>query len=36
MMIKNDRYHLEPISENEGYLVLEDFDLKIKYVGRNK
>ncbi|MDT7890197.1 MAG: hypothetical protein RQ885_14640 [Desulfurococcales archaeon] len=32
-MIRNDRYHVKPISENEGYLILEDFDLKIKYVG---
>ena len=34
ILIRNDRYYLEPISENEGYIVLEDFDLKIKYVGR--
>jgi putative transposase len=27
------RYCVKPISENEGYIVLEDFDLKIKYVG---
>ncbi|MDT7887847.1 MAG: hypothetical protein RQ885_02595 [Desulfurococcales archaeon] len=33
ILIRNDRYHLEPISEKEGYIVLEDFDLKIKYVG---
>jgi putative transposase len=33
ILIRNDRYYLEPISENEGYIVLEDFDLKIKYVG---
>jgi hypothetical protein len=31
-LIKNDRYHVEPISKKEGYLVFEDFDLKIKYV----
>jgi putative transposase len=34
IFIRNNRYYLEPISKNEGYLVLEDFDLKIKYVGR--
>jgi hypothetical protein len=33
ILIRNDRYHLEPISEKEGYIVLEDFDLKIKYDG---
>ena len=33
-MIRNDRYYLEPISKNEGYIVLEDFDLRIRYVGR--
>jgi putative transposase len=34
ILIRNDRHHLEPISENEGYMVLEDFDLRIRYVGR--
>jgi len=34
ILIRNDRYRVEPISENEGYTVLEDFNLKIKYVGR--
>jgi putative transposase len=34
ILIRNDRYHVEPISENEGYIVLEDFDLRIRYVGR--
>jgi putative transposase len=33
-LIRNDRYHVEPISEGEGYIVLEDFDLRIRYVGR--
>ena len=33
-MIRNDRYRVEPISKNEGYIVLEDFDLRIRYVGR--
>jgi putative transposase len=36
ILIGNDRYHVEPISENEGYIVLEDFDLRIRYVGRIK
>jgi putative transposase len=34
ILIRNDRYHVESISKKEGYIVLEDFDLKIKYVGR--
>jgi putative transposase len=34
ILIRNDRYHVEPISENEGYIVLEDFDLRIRYAGR--
>jgi putative transposase len=34
ILIRNDRYYLEPISKNEGYIVLEDFDLRIRYVGR--
>ena len=34
ILIRNDRYYLEPISEDEGYIVLEDFDLRIRYVGR--
>jgi putative transposase len=34
ILIRNDRYHLEPISEDEGYIVLEDFDLRIRYAGR--
>ncbi|MDT7889952.1 MAG: transposase, partial [Desulfurococcales archaeon] len=34
ILIRNDRYYLEPISEDEGYIVLEDFDLRIRYTGR--
>ncbi|MDT7866192.1 MAG: hypothetical protein RRE21_04600 [Desulfurococcales archaeon] len=34
IFIRNDRYHLEPIDENGGYLVLEDFGLRIRYAGR--
>jgi putative transposase len=32
--IRSDRYYLEPINEGEGYLVLLDFSLRIKYAGR--
>jgi putative transposase len=34
IFIRNDKYHVEPISGGEGYIVLEDFDLRIRYVGR--
>jgi putative transposase len=34
ILIRNDSYRVEPISKNEGYIVLEDFDLRIRYVGR--
>ena len=34
ILIRSDRYCLEPIDGNEGYLVLVDFDLRIRYVGR--
>jgi hypothetical protein len=33
-LIRNDRYYLEPISEDEGYMVFEGFDLRVRYVGR--
>jgi len=36
MLIRNDRYYLEPISDGEGRLVLKDFKLSIGYVGRIK
>ena len=36
ILIRSDRYHLEPIDENGGYLVLEDFRLRIRYAGRIK
>jgi putative transposase len=34
IFVRNDRYYLEPIKEGEGYLVLKDFNLRIRYVGR--
>jgi putative transposase len=33
IFVKNDRYYLEPINEGKGYLVLKDFNLKIRYAG---
>jgi putative transposase len=34
ILIRNDRYYLEPISDGEGRLILKDFKLNIRYVGR--
>jgi len=36
ILVRNDRYYLEPINGGEGYLVLKDWGLKIKYAGRIK
>jgi putative transposase len=36
ILIRNDRYYLEPVNKGEGRLVLKDFKLNIRYVGRIK
>ncbi|MFP3311727.1 MAG: transposase [Caldivirga sp.] len=36
ILVRNDRYYLEPISGGEGYVILKDWCLKIKYAGRIK
>ncbi|MFP3194509.1 MAG: transposase [Caldivirga sp.] len=36
ILVRNDRYYLEPTNGGEGYLVLKDWGLKIKYAGRIK
>ncbi|WP_238376178.1 transposase [Vulcanisaeta sp. EB80] len=36
ILVRNDRYYIEPINNGEGYLVLKDWGLKIKYAGRIK
>jgi len=36
ILVRNDRYYLEPINGGEGYLVLKDWNLRIKYAGRVK
>jgi len=36
MMIRNDRYYLEPTNKGEGRLILKDFKLSIRYAGRIK
>jgi len=36
ILVRNDRYYLEPINNGEGYLVLKDWQLRIRYAGRIK
>jgi len=36
ILVRNDRYYLEPINNGEGYLILRDWGLRIKYAGRIK
>jgi len=36
ILVRNDRYYIEPINGGEGYIVLKDWGLKIKYAGRIK
>ena len=36
ILVRNDRYYLEPINGGEGYIVLKDWGLKIKYAGKIK
>jgi len=36
ILVRNDRYYIEPINNGEGYLVLKDWGLRIKYAGKIK
>jgi putative transposase len=36
ILVRNDRYYIEPINGGEGYLVLKDWHLRIKYAGKIK
>jgi len=36
ILVRNDRYYIEPINGGEGYLVLKDWGLRIKFAGRIK
>jgi len=36
ILVRNDRYYLEPVNGGEGYLVLKDWGLRVKYAGRIK
>jgi len=36
ILVRNDRYYLEQVNGGEGYLVLKDWGLRVKYAGRIK
>jgi putative transposase len=36
ILVRNDRYYIEPVNGGEGYLVLKDWGLRIRYAGRVK
>jgi putative transposase len=36
ILVRNDRYYIEPINGGEGYIVLKDWGLRVKYAGRVK
>jgi len=36
ILVRNDKYYIEPISGGEGYIVLKTWGLRIKYAGRIK
>jgi putative transposase len=36
ILVRNDRYYIEPVNGGEGYLVLKDWGLRVKYAGRVK
>jgi putative transposase len=36
ILVRNDRYYIEPTNGGEGYIVLKDWGLRVKYAGRIK
>jgi len=36
ILVRNDRYYIEPVNGGEGYIVLKDWHLRIRYAGRVK
>jgi len=36
ILVRNDRYYIEQVNGGEGYLVLKDWGLRIRYAGRIK
>jgi len=36
IIVRSDRYYVEQVNNGEGYLILKDFGVKVKYAGRIK
>ena len=36
ILVRNDRYYIEPVNGGEGYVILKDWNLRIKHAGRIK
>ena len=36
ILVRNDRYYLEPINGGEGYVILKDWNLRVRYAGKIK
>jgi putative transposase len=36
ILVRNDRYYIEPINGGEGYIVLKDWGLRVRYAGKIK
>jgi len=36
IIVRSDRYYVEQVNNGEGYIILKDFSVKVKYVGRVK
>ncbi|ACB39387.1 Protein of unknown function DUF1225 [Pyrobaculum neutrophilum V24Sta] len=33
LIVRSDRYYVEPINDGEGYIVLKDFGMRVRYAG---
>ena len=36
IVVRSDRYYIEPVSDGEGFIVLKDYRLRIRFAGRIK
>ncbi|ACB39760.1 Protein of unknown function DUF1225 [Pyrobaculum neutrophilum V24Sta] len=36
LVVRSDRYYVEPVNGGEGYIVLKDFGMRVRYAGRIK
>jgi putative transposase len=36
ILVRNDRYYIEPVNGGEGYVILKDWGLRVRYAGRIK